>query len=100
MDYLDFSKLTFGGDNETFRVYERNNGSFEEAYQYEINSKIKDVKMDKVGLYYFVTAIDNNLYTFFECPSECLSCSFPNNCSACTHGYLLDKNQCILKIEK
>ena len=34
--------------------------------------------------------------TYFECPSECVACTFPNSCSSCLPGYNLENGKCIL----
>ena len=51
--------------------------------------------MDDSGMYYVVTANDQNMYTFYHCPEECSTCTFPNNCTACVNGYYLSEGKCL-----
>ena len=96
MDFLDdFSRFAYGGNNFTFNIYSKVNGSYVLDYTYLIGSKIHSVKMDSKGLYYLATANDQKLYTFYHCPPECSACSFPNNCSSCNAGFSLKGGQCI-----
>ena len=53
--------------------------------------------MDETSFYYSACAADGNLYTFYHCPTGCAACSFPNNCSQCSEGYILKGAYCYLR---
>ena len=36
-------------------------------------------------------------YLYFACPPECQTCSFPNNCTSCSQGYVLNGITCVPK---
>ena len=62
----------------------------------DIGNNIISSTMDESGLYLAVI-VGTNLYTFYQCPDECSTCSFPNNCSACNKGYILKRSTCVPK---
>ena len=85
----DFTKLVYGYDNETFNIYTLKNENYQKEFSYDLRRIIRMVEMDETSLYYSASAADGNLYTFYHCPTGCASCSFPNNCSQCSEGYIL-----------
>ena len=84
----NFSKLVYGYDNETFNIYTLKNENYQKEFSYDLGGIIRMVEMDESSLYYSAIAF-TNLYTFYHCPTGCASCSFPNNCSQCSEGYIL-----------
>ena len=36
----------------------------------------------------------SELITYYKCPAECTTCIFPNNCTSCIAGYILQNGVC------
>lgn len=53
------------------------------------------LSIDDKGLFFMIQTTDNTLRVYFQCPTECGSCSFPNNCSSCADGYVLNGVTCV-----
>ena len=51
------------------------------------------VSTDKLFQYFVATSF-SGVKVFYECPSECTACHFPNNCSNCVDGYQLEMGKC------
>ena len=93
---FDFQTFAFGGTNKKFAIYTKVNNTYEKVYEYHLGSTVKSTKTDKDGLYYIVNDGTPQLYTFYRCPEECLTCDFPSNCFTCIPGYFLKSGACIL----
>ena len=94
----DFQTLSYGFTNHTVNVFSRASNVFTQGFTYPLGTTTPSVKMDNLGLYYVAIANDQKLYTFYQCPEGCSNCSFPNNCSDCKPGYLLQGTTCTLML--
>ena len=100
MDFAaNFSKFVYRGDSKKVKIYELVSGVYQEEFSFDTGGTVYSAKMDENELYYIITDDNSNLYTFFHCPFECSSCSFPNNCSACSPDYSLSGSKCLRNIE-
>ena len=68
---------------------------FELEEEIEIQRYIIDITMTPSGLYFVVSAITPlAIEVFYQCPAECATCYFPNNCTTCIQGYQLQDHRC------
>ena len=80
----DFTKLIYGGARKDVNIRERNGvGTYDSRVVDSLGNDIEACIVDESGLYYIVASKDNKIRIYFECPSECGNCFFPNNCSDC-----------------
>ena len=80
----DFQRLAYGVGSISIMIRQRNAvGGYDIISQDNIFQFANSAIVDESGLYYIFATNDDKIRTYFECPSECASCSFPNNCSAC-----------------
>ena len=47
------------------------------------------------GLYLVPLTSDNLIRVFYQCPGECVTCSFPNNCTSCVDTHVLNGATCV-----
>ena len=76
-------------------IIAKSNGSYVEEFSLNIGKTILTSTIDASG-FYFAAIADTKLYTFYQCPDSCSACTFPNNCSACRAGYILNGSTCVL----
>ena len=95
-DYQNYEGFVFGGNSNTFSVYELADASYELTHQELIGKVVNEVIIDSDQLYLIVET-GTSLITYYRCPPECQSCFFPNNCSACATGYTLTAGKCLPK---
>ena len=90
----DFKTVNYGGLNGNYEIFELVHGLYERKYREEKGIWIRSSKIDESGMYY-ITTDSSSLYTYYQCPSECAICSFPNNCSSCEEKYVLNERMCV-----
>ena len=90
----DLSTIAYGGTSANMTVMKEHNNSYEIVYEEVIGSFVTDTATDALFQYY-IAGSPLGLHIFYECPPECSSCFFPNNCSTCISGYQLEGGKCI-----
>ena len=90
----NLEKFAFGGPDGKVTILTKENTTYT-SKEFYLNGSIKQALIDQDELYYVVTTYINNIEILYRCPSECVACSFPNNCSACVQGYSLQNGKCL-----
>ena len=88
------SIMVYGGIKGRLRLFERVNGTYEFQGNTKIGAYIYEVKLEPGGLYFITVTNTPAIEVMYNCPTVCLNCTFPNNCSACINGYHLEGVQC------
>ena len=75
-------------------IHKKINGSYQVEEEINLGMGVVYLNIDESYLYYILNVNSPQIYIFFKCPSECITCSFPNNCSQCISGYHLNGGVC------
>ena len=93
----DFSVIPVGGFAQTAMTYKLVNGTYEQILSEFIGGSIYSTTTDSRGLYSIFCIGFGAIELYFSCPEECLTCTFPTNCTECSEGYVLKGGTCVEK---
>ena len=72
----DLRRFAFGGDSNTFSIYELTNNTYELVRQDSAGELVLEVMLDLYD-YYLIVELSGSIQTYYRCPEECQSCFFP-----------------------
>ena len=89
----DLTRFSFGGASKYASLYEETNGSYSLKDKIFIGEAVLEVHQSKEELYIMIET-QNEMLTYYKCPGECTACFFPNNCTSCISGHILQEGVC------